>query len=55
MPGPLEQALLGTPIANADQPIEIMRIIHSFDPCLDCATHVMRPGEQAKVTMCDSL
>jgi len=49
VPGPLEQALLGVPIENAEQPIEIMRIIHSFDPCLDCATHVMRPGRQAKV------
>ena len=40
--GPLEQALVGTPIANIDQPIEALRVIHSFDPCLDCATHVMR-------------
>ncbi len=43
--GPLEQALLGTPIANADQPIEALRVIHSFDPCLDCATHVVRVKE----------
>lgn len=49
VPGPLEQALLGTPIENAEQPIEIMRIIHSFDPCLDCATHVIRPGRQVKI------
>jgi len=49
VPGPLEQALLGMPIENAEQPIEIMRIIHSFDPCLDCATHVIRPGRQAKI------
>jgi len=49
VPGPLEQALLGVPIENAEQPIEIMRIIHSFDPCLDCATHLMRPGKQAKI------
>ncbi len=47
--GPLEQALLGMPIKNAEQPIEIMRIIHALDPCLDCATHVMRPGREAKV------
>lgn len=43
VPGPLEQALLGTPVENADQPIEVMRVIHSYDPCLDCATHVIRP------------
>jgi len=47
--GPLEQALLGMPIENAEQPIEIMRIIHAFDPCLDCATHVMRPGRETRV------
>ncbi|HBA84432.1 MAG TPA: hypothetical protein DCZ95_10095 [Verrucomicrobia bacterium] len=40
--GPLEKALMGTPVANADQPIEVLRVIHSVDPCLDCATHVMR-------------
>jgi hydrogenase large subunit len=40
--GPLEQALIGTPVANLDQPIEVLRVIHSYDPCLDCATHVAR-------------
>ncbi len=49
VPGPLEEALLGTPIENPDMPIEVMRIIHSFDPCLDCATHVIRPGQEAKL------
>ena len=39
--GPLEQALLGTPVANASHPVEALRVIHSVDPCLDCATHVM--------------
>jgi len=33
---------VGTPVANIDQPIEVLRVIHSFDPCLDCATHVTR-------------
>jgi hydrogenase large subunit len=41
--GPMEQALIGTPIMNADQPIEALRVIHSFDPCLSCAVHIMRP------------
>lgn len=44
-PGPMEQALIGTPIIDAEQPIEALRIVHSFDPCLSCAVHVMRPGE----------
>jgi hydrogenase large subunit len=44
VPGPMEQALVGTPIANADEPIEALRVIHSFDPCLSCAVHIMRPS-----------
>ncbi|HTG82542.1 MAG TPA: nickel-dependent hydrogenase large subunit [Geobacteraceae bacterium] len=41
--GPLEQALIGTPVSNASEPIEALRVVHSFDPCLSCAVHVMRP------------
>ncbi len=47
--GPMEQALIGTPIQNADQPVEALRVIHSFDPCLSCAVHMMRPGEKPVV------
>jgi [NiFe] hydrogenase large subunit/hydrogenase large subunit len=39
--GPYEEALVGTPIANAEQPLEILRTIHSFDPCLACGVHVV--------------
>ncbi len=46
--GPIEEALIGTPVANIDEPVEVVRIIHSFDPCLSCAVHVMRPSEKAK-------
>ena len=42
--GPLEEALIGTPIHNAAMPVEALRVIHSVDPCLDCATHVVEPG-----------
>lgn len=38
-----EEALLGTPVANPDQPVEILRTIHSFDPCLACAVHLYDP------------
>jgi hydrogenase large subunit len=41
--GPIEQALIGTKVSNASQPIEVLRVIHSFDPCMSCAVHVMRP------------
>ena len=45
--GAYEAALMNTPMAKPDQPVEILRTIHSFDPCLACATHVMSPeGEE---------
>jgi hydrogenase large subunit len=33
--------LLDTPMHDPNQPLEILRTIHSFDPCLACATHVL--------------
>jgi hydrogenase large subunit len=45
--GAYEASLLDTPVDNAEQPLEILRTIHSFDPCLACSTHVMSPeGEE---------
>lgn len=45
--GAFEQSLIGTPVAVGDQPLEIIRTIHSFDPCLACATHLLSPkGEE---------
>ena len=37
--GPLEEALVGTPVGDADRPIEVLRTIHAFDPCLACGVH----------------
>jgi hydrogenase large subunit len=50
-PGPYEASLVGTPVANAELPLELLRTIHSFDPCLACAIHTMDPDgrEIAKV------
>jgi Ni,Fe-hydrogenase I large subunit len=39
--GPYEEALIGTPVVNPEQPVEILRTIHSFDPCMACAVHVV--------------
>ncbi|MHB8123189.1 MAG: nickel-dependent hydrogenase large subunit [Desulfuromonadaceae bacterium] len=39
--GAYEAALVGTPVADQNKPLEILRTIHSFDPCLACAVHVM--------------
>jgi len=44
--GAYEAALLGTPMADPAQPLEILRTIHSFDPCLACASHVISPDGQ---------
>jgi hydrogenase large subunit len=41
--GPYEASLIGTPVADPDQPVEILRTIHSFDPCMACAVHVTDP------------
>ena len=51
--GAFEASLMNTPLAKADQPLEILRTIHSFDPCLACSTHVMSPdgAELAQVTV----
>ena len=35
-----EASLIGTPVANPDQPLEVLRTIHSFDPCIACAVHI---------------
>jgi Ni,Fe-hydrogenase I large subunit len=42
--GAWEAALIGTPVANASQPVEILRTVHSFDPCMACAVHVVGPA-----------
>ncbi len=40
---PVEEALIGTPVADPKQPLEILRTVHSFDPCIACAVHVIDP------------
>jgi hydrogenase large subunit len=42
-PGPYEASLVGNPVANAELPLEVLRTIHSFDPCLACAVHTLDP------------
>jgi [NiFe] hydrogenase large subunit/hydrogenase large subunit len=39
--GPYEEALLGTPVADPKRPVEILRTVHSFDPCMACGVHVV--------------
>ena len=40
---PVEEALIGTPVADPKRPVEILRTIHSFDPCIACGVHVIDP------------
>jgi hydrogenase large subunit len=42
--GPYEEALVGTPVADPKLPLEALRTIHSFDPCLACAIHTVDAG-----------
>ena len=44
--GAYEASLMDTPLAKADEPLEVLRTLHSFDPCLACSTHVMSPDKQ---------
>jgi [NiFe] hydrogenase large subunit len=41
--GPVENSLIGTPIADPKQPLEVLRTVHSYDPCISCAVHVIDP------------
>jgi hydrogenase large subunit len=50
-PGPIEQALIGTPVAEPTKPIEVLRVVHSFDPCLACSVHMVRPGSTAELSV----
>ncbi len=44
--GPYEEALIGTPVADPAQPLEILRTVHSFDPCMACGVHVVDPARR---------
>ncbi|MGE4345298.1 MAG: nickel-dependent hydrogenase large subunit [Geoalkalibacter sp.] len=43
VPGPMEQALIGTRVRDEENPFELVRIVRSYDPCLSCAVHVVSP------------
>jgi len=44
VPGPWEAALVGTPVSDPGQPLEILRTLHAFAPCAACAVHAFDPG-----------
>ncbi len=45
--GPYEASLLNTPVADPNKPVEILRTVHSFDPCMACAVHVTGPARES--------
>ena len=49
--GAYEAALMGTHMDIPDQPLEILRTLHSFDPCLACATHIIGPDGKDLLTV----
>ena len=40
-PGPYEASLVGNPVADTERPLEVLRTVHSFDPCIACAIHTL--------------
>jgi len=40
-PGPYEASLVGNPVADVEKPLEVLRTVHSFDPCIACAIHTL--------------
>ena len=47
----VESALVGSPVVDPKRPVEILRTIHSFDPCIACAVHVIDPQEDCTYTI----
>jgi len=43
IPGPYEASLVGNPVADLEKPLEVLRTVHSFDPCMACAVHTLDP------------
>jgi len=51
LPGPYEEALTGHVLADLSKPLEVLRTIHSFDPCIGCAVHIVDPDGEPLITV----
>lgn len=51
---PVEEALIGTPVVDPKRPVEVLRTVHSYDPCIACGVHVIDPktNETYKFKVC---
>lgn len=47
--GPYEASLLGNPVADPERPLEVLRTVHSFDPCIACAIHMLDTKGREKI------
>ncbi len=47
--GPYEESLIGNPVVDVKKPLEVLRTVHSFDPCIACAVHVFDPHKKEGV------
>jgi hydrogenase large subunit len=52
-PGPVEESLIGSPVDDIDNPIEVGRIVRAYDPCLACAVHAidLRKNKASTITI----
>jgi hydrogenase large subunit len=41
VPGPYESSLIGNPVVEPEKPLEVLRTVHSFDPCMACSCHTL--------------
>ncbi len=46
--GPYEESLIGNPVVDIKRPLEVLRTVHSFDPCIACAVHLFDPSKKEK-------
>ena len=53
--GPFEQALIGQTVVDQARPIELLRTIHSFDPCMACAVHIVDAQKRPVTTISNTL
>ncbi len=51
---PVEEALIGTPVFDPKRPVEVLRTVHSYDPCIACGVHIIDPktNETYKFKVC---
>lgn len=50
--GPIEAALRGVEVADPTRPLELLRVVHSFNPCEACAAHVVKPDDAGAFELC---